>query len=339
MSLKDLKRKSESALEVLPANPGSGSPRRPITAPGATAMMQPTIDALNDRAKVAEKRAAELDERVKDLESLAIPVAAIGPNPWQPRCIFDETEIQKLADSILEIGLIQPIVVRRVQSLDTETGSVQTLDIYQLIAGERRWRAHKLLGKTEIKATIIEAGNDDLAIMALVENLGRQDLTDYEIAKALRRAEIEFPNRKHMVQALGMERSDLYRYFAFNDLPADIKGDLDVNPRLLGRSAASAIQSMIRKYGDDARNVVSKLWTRVKSGDLDQGKIAAAIEATILRGDTPKTDRDIRKLFVGKEQAGSLTRDASHLTIKIKVAALTSEKEAELRVFVERMLG
>ncbi len=339
MSLKDLKRKSESALEVLPANSGVGAPRRPITAPGATAMMQPTIDALNDRAKAAERRAAELDERVKDLEALAIPVASIGPNPWQPRCVFDETEIQKLADSILEVGLIQPIVVRRVQTLDTDAGGVQTLDTYQLIAGERRWRAHKLLGKTEIKAAVIEAGNDDLAIMALVENMGKADLTDYEIAKAIRRAEIEFPNRKHMVQALGIERSDLYRYFAFDDLPADIKSDLDVNPHLLGRSAASAIQSMIRKYGDDAKSTVSKLWTRLKSGDLDQGKIAATVEATILRSDTQKTDRDIRKLFVGKEQAGSITRDASHLAIKIKVAALTPAMESELRAFVEKMFA
>ena len=316
--LKGLTAGLEGALEQKSARTLSSSKAAPV-------QLLDMRTSMNDY----EDKIEALEARVKDLESTELPVASIEPNPWQPRQLFDADEIQRLAESIAEVGLIQPIVVRRVQTLDT----------YQLIAGERRWRAHKVLGKSQIKATVIEAENEDLAVLALVENIGRQDLADYEIAKALRRAETEFPNRKHMAQSLGMVRSDLYRYFAFEDLPDDVKADLESDPRRLGRAAASAIQLIVRKYGEPAKELVSKLWTRVKSGDLDQGKIAATIEAAILRGDAPKTDRDIRKLFVGKEQAGSITRDASHLAIKIKVAALTPEKEVELRAIVERMLG
>ena len=331
MSLRDLKRKSESALEVLPANPGTGAPRRPITAPGATAMMQPTIDALNDRAKAAEKRAVELEARVKDLESLAIPVAAIEPNPWQPRRLFDEAEILKLAGSIAEVGLIQPVIVRRC------VGTSNTR--YQIVAGERRWRAHKALGKLDIKSVVIAATDGEMAALALAENFDREDLTAYEIALAIKNAEAAFPNRKSLALALGINRSDLYDFLAFFALPPFVLSDLDERPGTLGRTAAKELSVVIKRHGELAIEALQRVWPRLKSSDLDQGKIAATIEAAILRGGAPKTDRDIRKLFVGKEQAGSITRDASHLAIKIKVAALTPEKEVELRAFVERILG
>ena len=280
----------------------------------------------------AYARRQSLEERIAELEKFGgevLQAANIVPNPWQPRRLFKEEDIRKLADSIAEVGLIQPVVVRRVHIVDTQ---------YQLIAGERRLRACRLLGLPDIKALVLDIADEDMAVMALAENMDRQDLSAYEIATSIRGAESAFSNRKEMSKALGIQRSDFYRYMAFFQLPDFILADLEITPTLLGAHAAEDIVAIIKKRGDKAVSAVSTLWTRVKAGDLDQGKIAAAIDSMATRGDTGSTDRDIKKLFVGKEQAGSITKDATSLTIKIKSAALTGDQEKQLRMFVEQLL-
>jgi ParB family chromosome partitioning protein len=206
-----------------------------------------------------------------------------------------------------------------------------------LIAGERRLRAHKQIGRTEIKAIISDAADEELAVMALAENLDRADLADYEISKAIKRAESEFPSRKHMAQAIGIGRSELYRYLSFQSLPDMIKNDLEINPKLLGSHAAEKIVSFIREGGEGAVTAISSVWLKVKNGHLDQSKITSAAE-TLIAGKTARTDRDIRKLFVNKLQAGSITRDQNAITVKIKTALLTDEKENRLREFVQQLI-
>ena len=290
-------------------------------------------------------RRQALEERIAALEKFGgevVAIEAIAPNPWQPRRIFNEAEIRKLASSIAEVGLIQPIVVRRVRIPDSsvsDSTSVRIPDTFQLVAGERRVRAFRMLARPEINAIVVDVSDEEMGALALAENFDREDLTAYEIALAIKTAEAAFPNRKTLAAAMGINRTELYQYLAFFKLPEFVLKDLDTVPNLVGRDAAEDIAAVLTKHGLVAEESLKVLWTRVKSSDLDQGKIAATIEAAILRGDAPKTDRDIRKLFVGKEQAGSITRDANHLAIKIKVTALTPEKETELRAFVERMLG
>ena len=117
MSLKDrLKAKSDGLGAAVDEELARGVVERshPRTAVGQASAFQLAISE-------SDKRIAELEARVKDLESTAIPVADISPNPWQPRRVFDQAEIEKLGDSIAEIGLIQPIIVRRrsVRTSDT----------------------------------------------------------------------------------------------------------------------------------------------------------------------------------------------------------------------------
>ncbi len=291
--------------------------------------------------QAAQQRIAELEASGP---AATVPIDAVSVNPWQPRRIFDDGELQKLASSISEIGLIQPVVVRCVSNTDTQEncegeGVSNTDTRYELVAGERRLRAHKLLGKADIKAVTIDVTDEDMASMALAENIDREDLTDYEIAIAIKNAENAFPNRKSLAQCLGIQRTELYQYLAFFYLPDFVLEDLNSTPAILGRNAAESIKTQITKHGDKALESLKSLWPRVKAGDLDQGKIAATIESAVVRGEAVKTNRDIKKLFVGKEQAGSITRDASHLAIKIRSVALTPEMETELRAFVERMFA
>lgn len=302
------------AAKDIPASEAT-PPAGPRTAVGTMAAWQ-----------AAQRRIEELEAQGA---SSVIVIEQIRPNPWQPRRVFKEDEIRKLAESIADVGLIQPVVVRRVQNLDTA---------FELVAGERRLRAHKLLAQIEIKAIIVDVPDEDMAAMALAENIDREDLSAYEIAIAVRNAESAFPSRKELAKSLGMQRSDLYRLMAFFQLPEFIRADLDINPSLLGRDAAEAIAAVLKRHGGNASEAVSRIWTRFKAGDIDQGKFAAAVEALITRGHTLRTDRDIKKLFIGKEQAGSITRDASALTVKIRTAAISPAKETRLRTFVQQLL-
>lgn len=107
-----------------------------------------------------------------DSELLTLPISKIEPRSEQPRKYFDEQALQDLADSIGQFGLIQPVVARKLDS-----------GFYQIIAGERRWRASRLAGLTEIPVRVIEADDRRTAELALVENLQREDLNPIEEAK------------------------------------------------------------------------------------------------------------------------------------------------------------
>ena len=112
-------------------------------------------------------------EQEEELQTL--PIEKVEPRRDQPRAVFDEQALQELAESITQYGLIQPITVRRLES-----------GYYQIIAGERRWRAARLAGLTEVPVRILEADDRRTAELALVENLQREDLNPIEEARGFR---------------------------------------------------------------------------------------------------------------------------------------------------------
>ncbi|MBQ2960099.1 MAG: ParB/RepB/Spo0J family partition protein [Oscillospiraceae bacterium] len=108
----------------------------------------------------------------EESELLYLPISKVEPRLEQPRNYFDEEALQELSESILQYGLIQPITVRKLDS-----------GYYQIIAGERRWRASRLAGLSEVPVRVIEADDRRTAELALVENLQREDLNPIEEAK------------------------------------------------------------------------------------------------------------------------------------------------------------
>ncbi len=116
----------------------------------------------------------DLPPEEENLRSL--PISKIEPSEHQPRESFDGEKLETLADSIRSHGIIQPITVRRLEG-----------DHYQIIAGERRWRAARMAGLSELPARIVDADDREAMVLALVENLQREDLNPVEQAKGLRR--------------------------------------------------------------------------------------------------------------------------------------------------------
>jgi ParB family transcriptional regulator, chromosome partitioning protein len=304
-----------SAAKDITLAPESAKPVAPRTAPGMAGALA-----------TAQARILELE---KSSAALELRVSEIVPNPWQPRRVFNEAKMTQLAESIREAGLAQPIVVRK-----AATG-------YQIVAGERRWRAHKMIGMDTIKVVVVNISDEEMAMLALVENVVRDDLTDYEISRSIRETEREFPNKKRMAEALGINRTMLYRYLAFSELPEFITRDLETNPRLLGSNVAFDLVAALKGKDRRAFEIVSELWVRVSGGDLDQTKLVKSLK-DVLDSDGKRpavTDRSIEKIFSGKAQAGSITKDSGGLSVKIKAGALTPAMEERIRGFVSSLFS
>lgn len=147
-----------------------------------------------------------------------VPVDQIEANPFQPRTKFDETALQELSASIKELGIIQPITLRKIAK-----------NKYQIIAGERRFRASKLAGLTKVPAYIREAGDDGMLEMALVENIQREDLDAIEVALSYQRLIDECKlTQETLSERVGKKRSTVSNYLRLLKLPELIqKGIMD----------------------------------------------------------------------------------------------------------------
>ena len=154
-------------------------------------------DPENDIKSVEDKNADKVVGNIIELE-----IDAIEINPFQPRTNFNEESLQELASSIRELGVIQPITVRKTD-----------FNKYQLISGERRLRASKLVGLTTVPAYIRLANDNDSLVMALVENIQRHDLDPIEIALSYQRLidEIQL-TQEQMSERVGKKRSTIANY-------------------------------------------------------------------------------------------------------------------------------
>ncbi len=152
----------------------------------------------------------------KENEVLRIPVESIVPNPNQPRYYFDGDNLKDLAESIREHGVVQPIIVTRVAE-----------GKYELIAGERRLRASKLIGNKDIPAIVRAAGHREKLELAIIENVQRHDLNAIEEAKAYKRLHEEFRmTQEEIAKKLGKGRVAIANTMRLLDLPVEIQRGL-----------------------------------------------------------------------------------------------------------------
>lgn len=159
-----------------------------------------------------------------------LPLHKIEPNPNQPRRFFDEEELQALADSIAEHGIIQPLAVR-----ETQDG------YYQIIAGERRWRAARLAGLQELPVVVLEADDRTVMELALIENLQRQDLNPMEEAEGYRSLMEDYGmTQEQAAQRVGKSRPAVANALRLLSLPEEV-AQLVVNGSLSAGHARAVL--------------------------------------------------------------------------------------------------
>ena len=197
------------------------------------------LDALIDTSDVQTKGSSNLNE---------IPIRLIEPNPNQPRREFEESAMKELAASIKEIGLITPITVRQ-----TEQGT------YQIIAGERRWRASQMAGLEALPAYIKTAADDDVMEMALVENIQREDLNAIEIALAYQHLSDTLGlTQERISERVGKSRTSVTNYMRLLKLPAPIQMALKNKEMAMAHARAllsiDSPSAQIKLFNDVKRN-------------------------------------------------------------------------------------
>jgi ParB family transcriptional regulator, chromosome partitioning protein len=176
---------------------------------------------------------------LKKSDQMDIPIELIRANPDQPRKIFEDKELMELCDSIKEFGVIQPIIVKR-----------DNKGLYIVIAGERRLRAAALAGLKKIPAIIRDADDRDSALLALVENVQREDLNYIEEASAYKRLMEEHGlTQTEIAKRVGKQQSTISNKIRILSLPADIQKVLAEN-QLTERHARALLKvndEMVRK--------------------------------------------------------------------------------------------
>ena len=221
------------------------------------------LDALIDTNGVRTQGSSTINE---------IPVDEIEPNPSQPRRDFDEEALAELAASISAIGIIQPITLRQVSDHK-----------YQIIAGERRWRASQLAGLTAIPAYIRTISDENIMEMALVENIQREDLNAIEIALAYEHLlDREGMTQEKVSERVGKSRTAITNYLRLLRLPAQVQMALQKKEIDMGHARALlAVDSPslqiklfeeVQKHGYSVRKVEEMAQALKNGGDVESGR-------------------------------------------------------------------
>jgi ParB/RepB/Spo0J family partition protein len=205
-------------------------------------------------------------ERSKSLGVRHVPIDRIEPNPENPRLLFEESALEELASSIREHGVLQPILVR-------PTGR----DTYQLVAGERRWRAARRAGLATIPALVEELDDDTAMEIAVIENLQREDLSPLEEATMYEKMVTEhgYSIRK-LAQKLGKDKGYLENRLRLADAPEEIRALVSVRKDTLSHAYE------LMKVEDPKKR--KRLAAQVASGQLSLVRLRELIEGRPRRG-------------------------------------------------------
>ncbi|MGQ0702363.1 MAG: ParB/RepB/Spo0J family partition protein [Gemmatimonadales bacterium] len=238
-----------------------------------------------------------------------LPVAAIAPNRYQPRRELDPAQLKELADSMASSGLLQPVVVR-------STGD----DRYELIAGERRWRAAQQLGWTRIPAVVKEADDRALLTLALIENLQRDELSPLDTAHGYDRLIREFGiAQQEVARLVGKDRSTVSNTLRLLRLPVEAQ-------RLLGQGAISEGHARALLALTDPKEMV-RLAREAAAAQWSVRDLEARIRGEPVGGSPP-----VRKLLRRPKPDGR----SPNAEIRRIEAALRERLQTDVRVTARR---
>ena len=246
------------------------------------------LDALIDTSDVKTQGSSNLNE---------IPIEQIEPNPDQPRREFDQEAMQELATSIQNMGIIAPITLRQVSE-----------NRYQIIAGERRWRASQMAGLTSIPAYIRTADDESVMELALVENIQREDLNAIEIALADEHlAEASGMTQEKISERVGKSRTAVTNYMRLLKLPAQIQMALKNHEIDMGH--ARALLSL------DSPSMQLKLFRDVQKNQYSVRKVEEMVQA-LKNGEDVQLVR--KRIATNTPLSDSLNEKKQYLSDRLK---------------------
>ena len=260
------------------------------------------LDALLSRSQPAPPEASAAPAAAPGDRLLSIPVDLLQRGQYQPRVDMRQDSLQDLADSIRSQGVVQPIVARPL------AGSGGSLKRYEIVAGERRWRAAQLAGLQEIPAVIRDVPDDQAIAIALIENIQRENLNPLEEAGALDRLIREFDlTHEEAAEAVGRSRAAVSNLLRLMELSDKVKPMLETRQIEMGHARALlSIQDRTQQF-DAARQVV-KNGLSVRETERMVRRMLGA-KGGSARAAEPPVNADVRRLEVEiTEKLGARTQ-------------------------------
>ena len=244
-----------------------------------------------------------------------VDVEKIVPSPYQPRIVFDDLELQELAASIHQNGLIQPITVRKVE------------DHYEIIAGERRYRACRKLEMEKIPCYVLTPNEDQAAQMALVENIQRKDLTAIEEAKSylmiMRQCHM---TQEQLAEKIGKSQSSVANKIRLLNLPEDIQGGV-LNGEITERHARALLWAPADQQKKIYQEIIKKNLNVKQTEELIEKN--GAQKKRKKKQTTKGFSRNVRIAVNTVEQSVRMIEK-----LGISVSMETEQKEDEIRVII-----
>ncbi|MFK7739450.1 MAG: ParB/RepB/Spo0J family partition protein [Planctomycetota bacterium] len=232
------------------------SSKKPETARSAVPGTR-TKEQIAAEAAAEAQAAAELIEPTGE-QVRQVPVERLEPNPYQPRKDVDQAELDTLAGSIRQSGILQPILAREVNGK------------LQIVAGERRWRAAQLADLAEVPVLVRPLSDNDSAVFALVENLQREDLNAIEKAKGIRLLMDQTKSTQEQIaKQVGFERSTVANFLRLLDLPGDVQAHVSRGTLSMGHA-----RSLLSLGDEDAINQTAMM-------AIKQGMSVRALEGKV----------------------------------------------------------
>jgi ParB family chromosome partitioning protein len=269
------------------------------------------LDAL-----LSEDYAEEPEAGERGVQEL--PVDMIRPGAFQPRQHMDDAALEELAESIRSQGIVQPVLVRARQ----ETGD------YELIAGERRWRAAQLAGLEAVPAMVRELSDDQALEIALIENIQREELTPVEEARAFERLTQEFGlTHDALAEAVGRKRATISNTLRLLRLPREVQQALDEGSLRMGHARALLALEGDDRLGEVAHEVVKKGLSvratedrvRKASKEAEAGEAAPKAAANRKDPDVERLEQDLGERLGAKVR---ITQRKSRGRLEIEYSSL-----------------
>ncbi|SCW75254.1 chromosome partitioning protein, ParB family [Paenibacillus tianmuensis] len=251
----------------------------------------------------------------EDDKVVEIPLAQLRPNPYQPRRNFNDETIQELADSIKEHGVIQPIIVRSV------------LKGYEIIAGERRFRASQVCGKPTIPAVVKKFNDQQVMEIALIENVQREDLNALEIAIAYQALIDQFKlTQEELSLKVGKSRSHIANFLRLLQLPEEVKQYVSRGTLSMGHAKAIVglkDKTVIKALADTA---IKEQWS-VRELEEEVKKLEEKVDSKKMKPKPKRKDPYINQLEESLREMYRTTVKIKHSNNKGKIELLYYSKD------------